>query len=211
MSLCICVFSLYIFYFFMIIREKIEFESTLSILFILNYPPEHRMVQPAILTSFKRKLLEDFTNQLLPSDLHLVLLEDWFEHQPNLYKKFRRSVKTSVLPKKMADGEVGTIVTIVSADQRLVSFLHVNILSSNGWSNPFGEGKLDCYLANSATPHECDQRKGYNTILRNFVIDAARHVGLERVVSAPLEGANSSGILDKLGFRSDGKVRYLDL
>jgi hypothetical protein len=113
----------------------------------------------------------------------------------------------------MADGEVGTIVAIVSSDQRLVSFLHVNILSSNGcgWGNPFGDGKLDCYLANSATLHECDQRKGYNTILRNFVIDAARHVGLERVVSAPLEGANSSGILDKLGFLSDGKVRYLDL
>lgn len=169
------------------------------------------MLQSAILTSFKRKLVDNFTNHLLPSDLHLVLLDDWFEHQPNLYKKFRRSVKTSVLPKKMADGEVGTIVAIVSAHQRLVSFLHVDILASNGWGNPLGEGRLDCYLANSATPHECDQRKGYNTILRNFVIDAARHVGLGRVVSAPLEGANSSGILDKLGFQSDGKIRYLDL
>lgn len=167
------------------------------------------MVQPAILTSFKCKLTNDFANQPLPGDLHLVLLEDWFEHHPNLYKKFRRSVKTSVLPKKIADGEVGTILAIVSTDQRLVSFLHVDILASNGCSNLLD--RLDCYLANSATPHECDQRKGYNTILRNFVIDAARHVGLGRVVSAPLEGANSSGILDKLGFQSDGKLRYLVL
>ena len=168
------------------------------------------MVSPAILASFKSKVLDDFANysdQRLHGDMRLVVLEDWLEDHPNLYKKFRRSVKTSVLPKKMADGEVGTIVAIVSTEERLVSFLHVDILSSNG----LGEGQLDCYLANSATPHECDQRKGYNTILRNFVIDAARHVGLRRVVSAPLEGANSSGILDKLGFQSDGKVRYLDL
>lgn len=172
------------------------------------------MVQPAILTFFKNKLTYDFTNyhdMSLPSDMSLVLLEDWFENHQNLYKNFRRSVKTSVLPKKMVDGEVGTILAIVSTEGRLVSFLHVNIHSSNGWGNPLGMGQLDCYLANSATPHECDQRKGYNTILRNFVIDAARHVGLTRAISAPLEGAYSSGILDKLGFLSDGKVRYLDL
>ena len=141
--------------------------------------------------------------------MKLVFLEDWFVENPNDYKKFKRSVKTSILPKKMGNNEVGTIISIISTEGRLVSFLHVNILAQNGCEN--SECLYDCYLANSATPHEYDQRKGYNTILRNMVIDSARHASLRRVISAPLEGANSSGILEKLGFIEDGKIRYFEL
>lgn len=187
---------------------------------------------PVILDIFQREIAQfHFRDcELLPPGMKFVFLERWFQEYPWLYPFFKRSVKTSILPKRLHDSEVGTILAIVYIDginsQRLVTFLHVNLNAdrTGNWRPPdmFTHGNrlycdpdtaynVDCYFANSGTPHECDQRKGYNTILRKLVISAGNYIGLGRVISAPFEGAYSNAILDKLGFLSDGKVRYLPL
>ena len=194
---------------------------------------------PFILDMFQRELAKYHfrDSELLPPNMKFVFLERWLHSNPWLYQSFKKSVKTSVLPKKLYKNEVGTILAIVHMDgtnqQRLVSFLHVNLNAdrSENWrppdfftyknrlyADPETAYNIDCYIANSATPHECDQRKGFNTILRKMVISAASYIGLGRVISSPFSGAYSNGILDKLGFLTDrrsdkeqGNLRYLPL
>ncbi len=187
---------------------------------------------PLILDTLQRELADHHfrDSELLPPHMKFVFLERWLQSQPWLYQSFKESVKTSVLPKKLHEDEVGTILAIIYMDginpQRLVTFLHVNLNAdrSGNWSQPDfftyenhlycdadTSYNIDCYLSNSGTLHECDQHKGYNTILRKMLISAGSYIGLGRLISAPLEGDDSIGILDKLGFQTEGKIRYLAL
>lgn len=97
----------------------------------------------------------------------------------------RRQTQESEVWGLVVDGEVASILHVVLSD--------------------------DYLLFNYTYTYPEFRRYGYSQILRDAAIEYARDIGKSRVVSVPLPGANSEGLLKKMGFQRSEEMYYLDL
>lgn len=83
-------------------------------------------------------------------------------------------------------------------DKEVASVLHV-VLSD------------DYLLFNYAYTYPEFRRRGYSRLLRGSAVRYAKVIGKAQVVSVPLPGANSEGLLKKMGFQRADGMYYLNL
>lgn len=154
-------------------------------------------------------------SEILPG-LLIVQLEKWMPLQPDcryLQTQYQKSLPTYHLPRVTRLKNGHTILAVINPNtRRLISLLHCCLVPWNPAVSSKVNNLPNClYLVYSETPNPLDRGKGLNTILRIIAIRGCQNDSLPFIVSLPYPGAKSSGVLDRLQFKTQGEIRYLPI